>query len=165
MPAPVMAEEPKEITPDASFFDTLEAVETPEPAAIEPEIPTTPAIVEASMVLQQEQLIEESAAIVPESLNDRLRTEHETLADNIKKQTTGSITQNIALHQKFMFIQQLYHGSSANYDESIKKLEQASSYQETMDLIKYTFAKQYSWDMTGEAAIALIELVKRKFGV
>ncbi|WP_028667299.1 hypothetical protein [Runella zeae] len=169
-PAPVIE------TPAAkSFFDTL-VEETPvvQPVKMEESMVTKP--------IEMPKPVESFKPTVPlptvsrptindsagnglkESLNDRLRTEQSTVSDSYQKQPIASISQNIPLHQKFMFIHQLFSGSNSAYESAIAELEQAPDFATARSLISYKFASQYLWDMTGDTVGELLEIVKRRFG-
>jgi hypothetical protein len=144
-----------EIPPKQSFFDSLTPQATPTNSN---ETDTT---VEPPTVVVENEVVE---IIAPESLNDHLRNDQESLADNLKRQTMSSIGQNLTLHQKFMFIHQLFAGSSSNYENTMEELEAAPNYEMARDLIKIKFSKIYIWDVTSETVGELLELVNRKFG-
>jgi len=98
------------------------------------------------------------------SLNDTLRTEQSSMSDMYQKQPIASISQNIPLNQKFMFIHHLFGGSNSAYETAIAELEQAPDFATARALITYKFASQHLWDMTGDVVGDLLEIVKRRFG-
>jgi hypothetical protein len=98
-----------------------------------------------------------------ESLNDSLKTDEDNLAEMLQKQSITSITDNIPLHQKFMFTHQLFGGSMVAYDKMITELEQVGNYDDARELVTYTYANQHGWDASSEAVSALIDVLKRRF--
>ncbi len=159
-----------------SFFDAL-VEEEPAPAPVklsEPEVPRP-----ADMYVAPQPVVTPPAPPLPptlnetvggngnaskESLNDRFKTEQSSISSNFQKQPIASISQNIPLHQKFMFIHQLFGGSNSAYESAISELEQAPDFATARGLITYKFASQHLWDMTGDTVGDLLEIVKRRFG-
>jgi hypothetical protein len=130
---------------EQSFFDSVA-----EPISLEP-----PKVV---------QEIAHSEVIAEETLNDSFRPEQENLAEQLQNKSISSIPDNVPLHQKFMFIAQLFGGSMIAYEKMITELEQAGSYDSARELVTYTYANQYGWDASSDAVSQLIEVLKRRFG-
>lgn len=162
-----------------SFFDTLVVepvaapVKLPEPEP-EPSRPAevyvaptpvyTPPVTPPVMPPTLHETVGGNGNAAKESLNERFRTEQASISSNYQKQPIASISQNIPLHQKFMFIHQLFGGSNSAYESAITELEQAPDFQTARGLITYKFASQHLWDMTGDTVGELLEIVKRRFG-
>lgn len=175
-PEPVKAPEPE---PNQSFFDTL--IPEPEPilalpaeqpqekkwnevtppsAPPAPVLPTyTPPAPPASL----NETVASNGTGSKTSLNDTLRNEQSSMSDMYQKQPIASISQNIPLNQKFMFIHHLFGGSNSAYETAIAELEQAPDFATARALITYKFASQHLWDMTGDVVGDLLEIVKRRF--
>lgn len=163
---------------DQSFFDTLPVEEpaTPPVKFMEPEplrpvemyAAPTPAYSSPVTPPPMPPTLHESVGgngnAAKESLNERFRTEQPSISSNFQRQPIASISQNIPLHQKFMFIHQLFGGSNSAYESAITELEQAPDFQSARGLITYKFASQHLWDMTGDTVGELLEIVKRRFG-
>jgi hypothetical protein len=150
--------------PTESFFDSLSATTTAPVIDDTPEVTPQNTEIPMTVVEPMPEVIESPVVEITESLNDHLRTEQESLADNLKRQTMSSITENLTIHQKFMFIHQLFAGSSSNYETAMTELEAAPTYEMARDLIQLKFSKTYIWDVTGDTVGELLELVNRKFG-
>lgn len=150
--------------PSQSFFDTI----VPAPPVTSPEPPVEIAKPEpAQKVVPVVVSVNETMANgngSKESLNDTLRTEQSTISDAYQNQPIASISENISLAQKFMFIHQLFSGSNSAYETAVAELEKAPHLAAASDLIKYQLAAKYSWDMTGETVAELMDIVKRRFG-
>jgi hypothetical protein len=163
---------------DQSFFDTLPVEEpaTPPVKFMEPEplrpvemytAPTpaySPPVTPPPMPPTLHESVGGNGNAAKESLNERFRTEQPSISSNFQRQPIASISQNIPLHQKFMFIHQLFGGSNSAYESAITELEQAPDFQSARGLITYKFASQHLWDMTGDTVGELLEIVKRRFG-
>lgn len=155
VPLPPIVPEEKE---EKSFFDTIPEIETKAPISIAPEKePVTVSIKEPSTVSINE------AQNLEASLNDSLRNGEESMAQSLQNKLVKNISDSIPLHQKFMFIHQLFGGSNSSYETTISDLESAPNYESAYQMIIYQFASKYSWDITGEAVTELIDVVKRKF--
>ena len=169
---PVKAPEPE---PNQSFFDTL--VPEPEPAPVfvaEPEtkkwtepaptLPPTPLPVSSPPPATLNEAVASNGNGGKTSLNDTLRGDQSSMYDMYQKQPIASISQNIPLNQKFMFIHHLFNGSNSAYEAAIAELEQASDFSTAKGLVTYKFASQHQWDVTGDVVSDLLEIVKRRFG-
>ncbi|MFN4145669.1 MAG: hypothetical protein ACK4GN_07580 [Runella sp.] len=164
-PEPTKVAEP---TPNQSFFDSLSEEPLPE---IKPKV-TPPQEVEAVYAVPKtprppqnlNETVGANGNANKESLNDSLRSEKATVSDAYQKQAISSISQHIPLHQKFMFIHQLFGGSNSAYETAIAELEQSPDFNAARALITYKYASQYLWDMTSDTVGELLEVVKRRFG-
>ncbi|MEI7582454.1 hypothetical protein [Runella sp.] len=164
--------------PNQSFFDTLipETDSIPAPPAEQPKekkwnevTPPSPALVVPTYVpptppTSLNESVASNGTSGKASLNDTLRTEQSSMSDMYQKQPIASISQNIPLNQKFMFIHHLFGGSNSAYETAIAELEQAPDFATARALITYKFASQHLWDMTGDVVGDLLEIVKRRFG-
>lgn len=173
-PEPIVI--PGEPQADQSFFDTLveEPIANPvklsepePPRPVDVYVPPVPAFTPPAappMPPTLHETVGGNGNAAKESLNERFRTEQASISSNYQKQPIASISQNIPLHQKFMFIHQLFGGSNSAYENAITELEQAPDFQTARGLITYKFASQHLWDMTGDTVGELLEIVKRRFG-
>ncbi|MFN8344605.1 MAG: hypothetical protein U0X91_06365 [Spirosomataceae bacterium] len=172
-PEPVKVPEPET---NQSFFDTL--LPEPEPTPVvtsEPEekkwtelAPPPPPPVSIPVASPPPATLNETVANNGNggktSLNDTLRSEQSSMYDMYQKQPIASISQNIPLNQKFMFIHHLFGGSNSAYEAAIAELEQASDFSTAKGLVTYKFASQHQWDVTGDVVSDLLDIVKRRFG-
>ena len=177
-PEPVKIPEPE---PNQSFFDTLIPDPDPIPALpVEqpqekkwnevtppspPPVPVVPTYVSPPPPpTSLNESVASNGTSGKASLNDTLRNEQSSMSDMYQKQPIASISQNIPLNQKFMFIHHLFNGSNSAYETAIAELEQAPDFATARALITYKFASQHLWDMTGDVVGDLLEIVKRRFG-
>ncbi|MGA0559444.1 hypothetical protein ACO2Q8_22490 [Larkinella sp. VNQ87] len=86
-----------------------------------------------------------------------------TVGETFYRAPIESISKSISLNQKFMFINQLFNGNAASYNEAIEELNRATSYDQARDLVSYRYAAQYLWDMSSDEVAMLIEILKRRF--
>ncbi|RRA98881.1 hypothetical protein [Larkinella rosea] len=86
-----------------------------------------------------------------------------TVGETFYRAPIESISKSISLNQKFMFINQLFNGNAASYNEAIEELNRATSYDQARDLVSYRYAAQYLWDMSSDEVAMLIDILKRRF--
>lgn len=86
-----------------------------------------------------------------------------TIGETYYRAPIESISKSISLNQKFMFINQLFNGSAASYNEAIDDLDRATSYEQARDLVAHRYSAQYSWDMNSDEVGMLIDILKRRF--
>lgn len=86
-----------------------------------------------------------------------------TVGETFYRAPIESISKSISLNQKFMFINQLFNGNAASYNEAIDELNRATSYDQARDLVSYRYAAQYLWDMSSDEVAMLIDILKRRF--
>lgn len=101
------------------------------------------------------------------TLNDILRGKTpvatESVAETFTHTPIESVGRSISLNQKFRFINQLFSGNTAAYNQAIAELDTLNNYGQALDLIQYRYSSQYSWDMNSDEVNELIEILKRRF--
>ncbi|WP_247232746.1 hypothetical protein [Telluribacter sp. SYSU D00476] len=171
--APRVPEEKRE----RSFFDsilTTDTSSTPAPRAATPVASANAGTVASPQILRDrsESIPAPSGPMrtttaADDSLNNRFKVEVPKASD---ENTYGnvpikveSIAKSIPLGQRFMFVSQLFKGSTDAFEDAIRELDQASSFDEAHDMIVYKFASIYRWNTDSEAINDLLTIVKRKF--
>jgi len=147
-----------------SFFDAV-LTDTPQPMPAARISPAVPQPATADFREQRDEPIPTSTGV--NSLNSRFKVEvpvhsEETNYGSVPLKV-DSILGSIALGQRFMFVNQLFNKNSDSFDEAIRELEQAKTFEEARELMAYKFASKYFWDMSSDAVNDLMALVKRKF--
>ncbi|MPR34555.1 hypothetical protein [Salmonirosea aquatica] len=158
---------PKDSTgarPSGSFFDAaLADTSQPMPGARPSSPVPEPAIAEFRE--QRNAPIPTSTGV--NSLNSRFKVDIPTRSEEANYGSVplkvDNILGSIALGQRFMFVNQLFNKNSDSFDEAIRELEQARSFEEARELMTNKFASKYFWDMNSDAVNDLMALVKRKF--
>ncbi|WP_159469590.1 hypothetical protein [Dyadobacter sp. 3J3] len=148
-----------------SFFDSALS----EIDAIKPSMPS------ASPVPQRAEpgveilsnIVSQTHSSERESLNSRFKVDvqkpsEENRYGNVQVKVE-SIAGSIPLGQRFMFVNQLFSKNSEHFDKAIYELDLVKSYEEAENLIWHRYASKYAWDVNGEAVLALLNIVKRKF--
>ncbi len=101
------------------------------------------------------------------TLNDILRGKTpattESVAETFTHAPIETVGRSISLNQKFRFINQLFNGNTAAYNQAVAELDTLNNYGQALDLIQYRYASQYSWDMNSDEVNELIDILKRRF--
>ncbi|GLU54182.1 hypothetical protein [Dyadobacter frigoris] len=159
-PAPTVGrQEPK------SFFDSaLSEIETIKPTI--PSAPPVPQRVEPGVEILSN-IVSQTHSTERESLNNRFKVDVPKVSDENRygnvQVKVESIAGSIPLGQRFMFVNQLFSKNSEHFDKAIYELDLVKSYEEAENLIWHRYASKYAWDVNGEAVLALLAIVKRKF--
>ncbi len=108
------------------------------------------------------------------NLNERFQKPHKTLheqlaskpastlADLHQKHKIDSIKKYISLNQKFMFINELFSGSQAEYQEALEKLEVSNHRREALAVLQ-PYQQKHQWDDESEEVVEFMEILSKKF--
>ena len=97
------------------------------------------------------------------TLNDQhVHAEGKNLADLHQNAPVQNLAASISLNQKFVFINKLFNGDSAAFNETLQILESCQSTDEAINLLKYKYAPKYQWNLNSDEADELIDILKRK---
>ena len=97
----------------------------------------------------------------PESFNEKLGSHkhEEDVLEILRTKPLSSLDEAIGINDKFLFIREIFNGSSETYNQAIEKLESVGSISDAMAVIM-----SYTGDSTGNDAVRqLVDLIKRKF--
>jgi hypothetical protein len=73
------------------------------------------------------------------------------------------LKKTISLHEKFVFIKELFRGDDSNYDRSINTIQNFNDYTEAKNwIVKELFTKE-GWKDENETVQSFMDLVKRRF--
>jgi hypothetical protein len=105
---------------------------------------------------------------VQNSVNQQFVTEEkqvETLNQHIdttphKSQTLRAF---IPINKKFTFVNGLFGGSDAEFDQAIEMIDQCHDYHKAIMLIKEKYFRRFGWDLEKDEVKEFYELVSRKF--
>ncbi len=93
---------------------------------------------------------------------------NELLAQGYQKKDISSLMQSkpindiedaIGINEKFLFTRELFNGDEETYSKTIRILNKAANFNEAFNYIHNTF----NWNLKGEAAQKLLDLVRRRF--
>jgi hypothetical protein len=150
----------------SSFFDQLPNNEALKSSEIETSIGETK-IVENHIQTSQEKpepaTLNDTYQTNEPTLNDHLtQTDAKSLVDIHKNAPVKNLAASISLNQKFVFINKLFNGDSAAFNETLEILEQCTDTEEAINLLKYKYAPKYQWNLNSDEADELLDILKRK---
>ena len=99
-----------------------------------------------------------------ETIVDKISMERkkETVADIFQKNKISSLKDTIGINDKFFFINELFSGELKLYNQSIERLDSASSADERKELLS-ELKNTFGWDDESDAWLKLQEFVQKKF--
>lgn len=165
---------------EKSFFDSLfdgEVIEKPTAPPIQPRTPS-PEPVQPQVVVEPQHVQTAQAPVIPpqtskaatleaETINSRYKVDMPEVSDAGKfghvQVKVDSISKGLSIGQRFMFINQLFHGNSDEFEQAVNELDHAPGLKEATQLIHHTLAGRFGWDLKGEAETELLTIVKRRF--
>lgn len=96
-------------------------------------------------------------------LNDVLKNESKsTVLETFQQAHIESIRAAIPLHQKFSFINILFHGNNFAFNDAIDGIEVCKTVEQAEILVK-EYASKFNWDFESQEVVDFKELVGRKF--
>lgn len=164
-PEPTPEPEPEKIAeaqvPEISEISDPE----PEPAPKPEKSPET----KAETVKKFAQILELEPQSQPEpekpqqrSLNDLFNEQKQDLGDKFQQTKITDLTKAMSINDKFLFIRELFKNKSEEFSRAIQTLNKCENIEEAFDIME-GLKKQYFWDSTSSAYLALCDLVRRKF--
>jgi hypothetical protein len=114
------------------------------------------------------QNVVESKEILAEKYHKDQKYINEILAQSYHKQDISSqmqskpikdIEASIGVNEKFLFVHELFSNNEETYLKTIRSLNDSSNFNEAFNYIHTNF----NWDLKGEAAQILLDLVRRRF--
>ena len=160
-PEPVVVPEPEPIVVEPEVVKP----ENPEPVeeTLEPEpIPEPVKVVEPEpvKVVEPEPKVEEKNQ--QRSLNDLFNEQKQDLGEKFQQTKITDLTKAMSINDKFLFIRELFKNKSEEFSHAIHTLNNCENIEEAFDIME-GLKKQYFWDSTSSAYLALCDLVRRKF--
>lgn len=178
---PVPEPEPKLEKVVESFVSEISEISEPEPEpepekvveAVIPEPEPKPApvpVVEPAPEPKPEPKVEIKPEVKPEepvkpqqrSLNDLFNEQKQDLGDKFQQTKITDLTKAMSINDKFLFIRELFKNKSEEFSRAIQTLNNCENIEEAFDIME-GLKKQYFWDSTSSAYLALCDLVRRKF--
>jgi len=141
----------------------LEAVKVHPVITTEPEKPREQPVFETKLEVETSEIIPKNIPI-----NERIQTNTSTLNESVK--TSGAdlhkrlgikpMKELIDFNKRFLFINDLFKGSTNEYSQVIQGIDAAASYEDAIDTIK-----GYNWDSSTQSVKLFHKLVKQRFGI
>ncbi len=91
-----------------------------------------------------------------ESLSNQIK--EKPVASQLQEKPISDLTKEIGVHDRFLFIKELFNGDSNHYERTIDKVNQFTDIAEALIYIQENF----SWNENNKAANKFIELIRRK---
>lgn len=85
----------------------------------------------------------------------------EALADKLAQSKITDLTKAIALHEKFLFINELFQGDNVPYNEFINKVNQLQTLDEALITIN-DYAGKYHWDFESKTFQKMLIYIQRR---
>ncbi len=86
-----------------------------------------------------------------------------TVLDFHHKQKIDSIRKNISIHQKFMFVKELFQNSDEEFNQVINFLDQCEGRKEAMEYLENNYFNPSIWNDENEAVIDFMSVIDKKF--
>lgn len=83
------------------------------------------------------------------------------LADKLAQSKIPDLTKAIALHEKFLFITELFQGDNVPYKAFIEKLNQPQTFDEALTTLN-EYADSYHWDIESKTFQKLLMYIQRR---
>ena len=96
------------------------------------------------------------------SLNDLFNEQKQDLGEKFQQTKITDLTKAMSINDKFLFIRELFKNKSEEFSHAIHTLNKCENIEEAFDTME-GLKKQYFWDSTSSAYLALCDLVRRKF--
>lgn len=162
-PEPVAPVSQPSQMPAGAFSEPTVTDATPGPSSADGETGTVPTLNDRLRASLRAETPTGPAAAPSAKPTEAGSAEPMTVAQTFARAPVESVARSISLNQKFRFINQLFNGNAAAYNQAIDELDQMDNYGQALDLISYRYASQYLWDMSSDEVSELVEILKRRF--
>lgn len=98
------------------------------------------------------------------SLNDLFNEQKQdnSVGTKFQQAKVTDLTKALSINDKFLFIRELFKNKSEEFSRAIQMLNNCSNIDEAFEVME-GLKKQYFWDSTSSAYLALCDLVRKKF--
>ena len=86
-----------------------------------------------------------------------------TVLDYHQKQKIDSIRKNISIHQKFMFVKELFHNDDHEFNQVIDFLDNCTNRNEAIEYLENNYFNTALWNDEHEAVIEFMSVIDKKF--
>ena len=107
--------------------------------------------------------LKDSFVSAEETLNDKLKEEHEELNHNIKQEPVKDIKRALNINEKYVFINELFRGDDAMFERSLKTINSFTIYPEAQYWIQRELKVKLGWNESSTTVQHFDSLVKRRF--
>ena len=99
--------------------------------------------------------------LTPSSISDIFKPVTNT--ETVVSKNTKTLSESIALNDKFIFVRELFGNQFNEYDNALRILEKATSYDEAESYCKENFWNKFSWNDRTSATDRFKELLQKRF--
>lgn len=145
-------EENEDIHPNQ--INLIDAIEEEQNEVIEEEV--SPEI--------EEDKSEELEENITQSINEKFaqQTESQSLAQKLSAKPIEKLADSISLHEKFLFINELFEGENTFYNEAIEMLDSLVDNEKANEYTDQLKTK-YNWNMSDDPVVKFTNLIYRRF--
>lgn len=109
------------------------------------------------------------------NINEQFKTDKSTLLDKIglankeNRETTSNdlpskgLKKSITINQRFMFVNELFHGDKDEFEMVINYLDNCRAHQEAMDFLQDNYVKKKNWDLQQEEVEEFFNVIAKNF--
>lgn len=141
--------------PEPVIIKTPEPVIPPEPEKKETPQPLAEPVITEKILPAEKEITPPVTKPVSEPLK-------EILADKFRQNKVDDLKKAIPLHEKFLYINELFQGDNGPYNEFIEMLNSRTTWEEAETIMAHAIAR-YNWDTDSKTFIKFFELIHRKF--
>lgn len=141
---------------ESSFFDQIEEQEEEVKKEAEPK-PTVEA--------PQKEVITPSSSSKGRKILDAelLRRQFETESYVGMKAALATLSEGLAINQRFMFTRELFDGNSDLLMHALKQIDESGNFLSAIDLINVRYVFELNWDAESDVVKEFLQLVYRRF--
>ena len=99
--------------------------------------------------------------LTPSSISDIFKPVTNT--ETVVSKNTKTLSESIALNDKFIFVRELFGNQFNEYDNALRILEKATSYDEAESYCNENFWNKFSWNDRTSATDRFKELLQKRF--
>lgn len=116
---------------------------------------------EAVLVADEKEVETVVEQLTPSSLNDVFKPQ--TVSEFSKPSSTKTLSESIALNDKFIFVRELFGNHFGEYEAGLKQLETLNSYVAAESFCKDKLWNKFDWDNKTATVERFMELVEKRF--
>jgi len=99
--------------------------------------------------------------LTPSSLNDVFKPQ--TLVENIVAKSSKTLSESIALNDKFIFVRELFGNQFAEYESALKHLDGLNNFKDAEQYCNNTLWNKFNWTERASAAGRFMDLIEKKY--
>jgi len=99
--------------------------------------------------------------LTPSALNEVFKTNN--LVDNLVSKTTKTLSESIALNDKFIFVRELFGNQFSEYENALKHIDTLSSFTAVEQYCNNTLWNKFNWTERASAAGRFMDIIEKKY--